>query len=317
MTILAQETKRSILGVEGRAFNVVVWPGNGNAKNPGAIANQKWVSESRRVNSKEWGAGAKIRANLRFDDNCKNGHQSFAITGEIYRPGARDVEACGCIHDEIARYFPEFAPLIPWHLTSQDSPMHYAANAAYHAGNRDHWGRLAGEPFAWRYALTFGENPILHKLPEKFLEYLQGVGAPYDLEVLQLDHDNRGGHKFGPKFTLGAYGTAWHDGPFDSELDAVAFLHALQHCGPKFTQYATQYGEGKERDFDAARRAANWPEATDEQLSVSKSELIRVLNARLPDLVARFRAVMESDCGFIWQELPGHAVARETAGESI
>ena len=167
MTILAQETKRSILGVEGRAFNVVVWPGNGNAKNPGAIANQKWVSESRRVNSKEWGAGAKIRAELRFDDNCKNGHQSFAITGEIYRPGARDVEACGCIHDEIARYFPEFESLIPWHSTSQDSPMHYVANAVYHASNRDHWGRLAGEPHGWRYATDLWGQPYSAQVARK------------------------------------------------------------------------------------------------------------------------------------------------------
>ena len=72
-------------------------------------------------------------------------------------------------------------------------------------------------------------------------------------------------------------------------------------------------GKGKNGTLTPRARAANWPEATDEQLSVSKAELTRVLEARLPDLVARFRAVMESDCGFIWQEAP----ALETAGESI
>ena len=114
----------------------------------------------------------------------------------------------------------------------------------------------------------------MHKFKPAFLEYLQGIGAPYDLEVIQLDYDNKeSGYQFGPKFTLGGYGAKWHDGPFDSELDAVAFLHALQNCAPKFTQYATIYGEGKARDFDAARAAANWPDATDAELSVSKSEL--------------------------------------------
>lgn len=305
-TTLAQETTRNILGVPGRAFAVIQWAGNGNKENPHAIANQKWVSESRPVDAAYWGKGAKMKVEIRFDDNCKNGSQSFAVTGEIYIPGRRDCEACGCLHDETARYFPELAPLIQWHLNSQKSPMHYVANAVYHAGNRDHNGKTAGEPGGWRYALTFGDNPILHKFKPAFLEYLQGVGAPYDLEILQLDYDNKeSGYQFDPKFTLGAYGSKWHDGPFDTLLDATAFLHALQNCDPKFTQYATTYGKGKERDFDAARAAANWPDATDAELSVSKSELTRALEARLPNLQAEFREAMQNDCGMIWQELPG------------
>ncbi|MFU1607364.1 hypothetical protein ACM25O_13345 [Sulfitobacter pontiacus] len=306
MTIIQNEAARTILGVPGRAFNVVQWAGNGSAKNPRAIANQKWLSKSRPVDSDYWGPGLQIRAELRFDDQCRNGEQSFSITGEIFKPGRRDVEACGCIHDEIARYFPELRPLIAYHLTGQKGPMHYIANTVYHAGNRDSSGKIAGEPFGWQYALTFGDNPILHKLPAKFLAYLQSVGAPYDLEVLQLDHVARAGdrHEYAPKFTLGAYGEKWHEGPFNSQLDATAFLHALQNCDPRFTQYATRYGEGKTRDFDAARAAGVWPDATDEQLSVSKSELTRELEARLPALVARFREAMESACGFIWQAVP-------------
>lgn len=307
MATIANETTRSILGVPGRAFSVVTWSASGSNKNPDAIANQKWASESRAVYSTQWGPGRKIRAEIRFDDNCKNGSQSFAITGEIYRPGARDVEACGCIHDEIARYFPELKPLIQWHLQDQKAPMHYVANAVYQASNRDHWGRLKGEPHGWRYALTFGDNPILHKLKDGFLKFLQEAGAPYDFEVIQLDHDEKkpdGTPRFNPKFTFGGYGAKWHEGPFESELDAVAFLCALQKCDPKFTQYATLYGEGKERNFDAARAAANWPEATDEQLSLPRAELTELLEARLPDLQLRFRESMTHDCGFIWQELP-------------
>lgn len=309
MTIIQNETTHEILGVPGRAFAVVQWHGNGSGKNPNAIANQKWISESRKVNAREWGERALIKAKIRFDDSCRNGEQSFAITGEINVPGHRDRGACGCIHDEIAEYFPELKPLIQWHLQDQKAPMHYFANAVYHASNRDHWGKVKGQPHGWRYALTFGDNPILHKMPSKFLEWLQGVGAPYDLEVIQLDHDNRDGHKFSPKFTFGGYGSKWHEGPFDSELDAVAFLKALQTCDPKFTQYATLYGKGKERNFDAARAAANWPEATDEQLSLPKAELTRLLEARLPDLQEGFRAAMTQDCGFIWQELPEKAFA--------
>lgn len=313
MTVIANETSREILGVPGRAHNVVTWLGNGSAKNPDAIANQKWVSERRPVDTEYWGRGAYIRAELRFDDNCKNGTQSFGLTGEIRRPGARDCEACGCLHEEIARYFPELKPLIQWHLMGQDSPMHYVANAVYHASDRDHWGKRAGEPFGWKNALTFGDNPILHKFKDSFIEFLQQTGAPYDLEVLPLEHDEKkpdGTPRFSPKYTFGGYGEKWHQGPFDSELDALAFLKALQTCDPKFTAYATQYGEGKARDLDAARRAANWPEATDEQLSLPKAELTRLLEARLPALVARFRDAMEKDCGFIWQAVPNNREPR-------
>lgn len=81
-----------------------------------------------------WGKGALIRAKVRHDDNCRNGHNSFAVTGEVYIPGKRDVEACGCMHDEIAQHFPELAHVIKWHLCSTDGPMHYVANSLYWAG---------------------------------------------------------------------------------------------------------------------------------------------------------------------------------------
>lgn len=39
---------------------------------------------------------------------------------------------CGCIHDEIRKFFPELTTLIRWHLVSQSGiPMHYEANAQY------------------------------------------------------------------------------------------------------------------------------------------------------------------------------------------
>jgi hypothetical protein len=72
-----------------------------------------------------------IRATVRHDDECGNGHNTFSITGEIYIPGRRDCEACGCIHEEIAKYFPELAPFLKYHLMSTDAPLHYIANTLY------------------------------------------------------------------------------------------------------------------------------------------------------------------------------------------
>ena len=137
MPIIQKETTRDILGVPGRAFDVVTWAGNGSPKAPNAIASQRWRSEGRPVDQDAWGKGALMRVEIRFDDNCKNGRPDFAITADIRRPGRRDVEACGCLHDEIREYFPELAGLIPWHLTGAEGPLHYVANTLYHASDRE------------------------------------------------------------------------------------------------------------------------------------------------------------------------------------
>lgn len=298
-TTLQNESPRTIMGVPGRAFAVVTWAGNGNAKAPFEIANQKWVSERRRVSTTEWGQSRVMQVCIRHDDRCKNGHPTFAITAEIGRPGARDWDAAGCLHDEIARYFPELQSLIEWHLSSTDGPSHYIANTLYHLKETDSRGLRKGQPGGWRLALTFGDNPILQKLPRKFLKFLQDDESGYDFEVIQLDYEKRAGeYDFGPKYTFGGYGEKWHEGPFDSELDAAAFLFALQNCDPKFTQYATVHGEGKERDLDAARSCAIWPDATDDELLAP--DLEDKLRARLPNRLAKMRKLIEKDCGMIW-----------------
>lgn len=74
----------------------------------------------------------QMRVTLRYDDKCGNGHNTFSITGEIWkRFTARDCEYCGCIHNEIEKYFPELKHLIKWHLMGNDEPMHYIANTKY------------------------------------------------------------------------------------------------------------------------------------------------------------------------------------------
>lgn len=79
----------------------------------------------------------KITVTVRYDDQCNNGHNDFAITGEINRKGKNNhwlEDSCGCIHEEIAKHFPELIPFFKWHLVSSDEPMHYIANALYWAG---------------------------------------------------------------------------------------------------------------------------------------------------------------------------------------
>jgi hypothetical protein len=153
----------------------------------------------------ENGTRYTITATVRYDDKCNNGHNSFSITGEI--KGPRGLDVCGCIHEDIAKRFPELEPFIKWHLCSSDGPLHYIANTVYNAGDLDHWGLRKGETGPGKYHLI---------------------------------------------------------------------------------------GEGKERELDHARSSAIWPEATDEQLLVSKEELDAALKARLPGLLAEFREAVES-----------------------
>lgn len=105
----------------------------------------------------ECGRQCAITAQVRHDDQCGNGHNDFSITAEIYgkdrHPGEPTIKtpdgktlwmnACGCCHDEVAKYFPELAPFLKWHLCGTDGPMHYLANALYWAG---HKGWRDGKP---------------------------------------------------------------------------------------------------------------------------------------------------------------------------
>lgn len=86
----------------------------------------------------EGGETYKLTAKVRYDDECGNGHNTFAITGEQYRKrknGTWEEDAFGCIHETVAKRFPELQPYIKWHSCSSDGPMHYLANTRHHVDN--------------------------------------------------------------------------------------------------------------------------------------------------------------------------------------
>lgn len=299
--LIRPEVAHSINGVPGRLFALRVPPAPWKA---GTFANQKWVSESREV--KGYGPGATLTVEARFDDNCKNGRNDFAITAHVETPASRrrnDWEACGCLHDDIAQVFPELAHLIKWHLCATDGPMHYLANTVYLAGDRDYNGRRKGEPSAWDDVVRFGTSPVLHKPGAKFAKFLQSRIGTGDFQVVAMAHDNKpGGYQFTPKFTFAGYGEKWHECPFDDAATAQAWAQALNDpaIGAHFDRIPTAYSEGKARELEAARRAAIWPEATDKQLTSEPDQLRDMLTSRLPALIAEFRATMES-IGFVWE----------------
>jgi len=249
--ILSHEKPHDILGVPGRMFSATMR----HDERPGCFCHQRWVSDRRPFS--QYHKAGWLQVEIRFDDGCRNGRNSFAITATASHPGARDCDAGGCLHEDIAEVFPELAGLIKWHLSATDGPMHYLSNTIYLAGNRDCHGLKAGES----RQLVDGKS----NLPAWEL-----VAVGPDGEVI-------------PTYKLPKYVDS-------AEAPASAFnLEWRPWC---------IVGEGKARQLDAARRAAVWPEATDEDLTAPG--LRERLETRLPGLLAEFRRDIEA-AGFMWE----------------
>lgn len=128
--IIRAEMPHAINGVPGRLFTLRRPPAPWKA---GTFANQSWASQQRSAVSLGYAPGSYIQVSIRFDDECRNGRNTFSITANIRELGRRDCVAGGCLHDEVEKVFPELAHLIKWRLYSTDGPMHYVANTMYHA----------------------------------------------------------------------------------------------------------------------------------------------------------------------------------------
>lgn len=196
----------------------------------------------------------KLTVTIRYDDRCKNGHNTFSITamqdrkdGAIWRE-----DSGGCMHDTITKHFPELARYIKWHLASSDGPWGYIANTIYFAENRDCRGLQKGERRQIKNGKTgqpAWEQVARHKVTGEIVPL-------YQLE----------------KYT-------------DSDT--------LPHCEYELIwQSWDTIGEGKEREPDKARNAAVWLDATDEDLIAPG--LKERLEARLPRLMQEFKTAVES-----------------------
>ena len=264
MTIQA-ERAGEFFGVPGRFENVHIWPIDARIpeRAHGKFSTQTFKSERRFY--KEGGKHYAISFEARYDDNCKNGHNDFAITGEIWesthdkRRKGREWIAGGCVHDEIAKHFPSVAHVLKWHLTGEAGPMHYAANAVYLTNDRDHRGLRKGET----RQIVNGKSG----LPSWELVPVNAEGERIDRDTLPAKYVDAATR---PETSIRYEYRPW-----------------------------LNVGEGKERQLDAARSAAVWPDATDAELSVEPDELCAALVARLPALLADFRAMIDAS-GFNW-----------------
>lgn len=211
----------------------------------------------------------RIIVKIRYDDECGNGHNSFAITGTTYDHAAmtsdRRTISGGCIHDDIVKYCPELAHLIKWHLTSSDGPMHYVANTLYHARDTDYDGLKKGE---------YGSHTI-----EVMINSDKGGGlrSVYCSGTIYVNHQNN--------HNLEKSNIKEH-----AELDRVidSIKPELNPIEVK-TPCSYSKSEGNPSNLEAAQSCAIWPNATLEQLQDEEQ-----LKARLPALMTEFKQVIES-----------------------
>jgi hypothetical protein len=267
------------------------------------LPESKLTKSQKKTNTIKTSDGGKLKIEIRFDDECGNKHNSFAITADYWSPervDRREPDSCGCQHDLIIQEYPELAKYIKWHLCSTDGPMHYIANTTFHAGNLDCWGRSPGQPSRFEYGIRFNGSKVTHSIPAKFAAYLkaQVENGVKTFEVVTIPH-TREPKTFSPNYSINDFTQVWHEAPFKDITSAAEFTEGLNTESFELVKLAVEFSTGKERDFDAARHCAIWPEATEEQLSLPKEELTKLLNARLPGLMAEFKADME-ELGFTY-----------------
>jgi len=84
--------------------------------------------------------GNHIYIKIRLNDECKNGHQDFAITCDIYEKGKPKADKYflmgGCCHEEIVAARPDLKIFVDLHLCDYSGiPMYPASNGFYHLTN--------------------------------------------------------------------------------------------------------------------------------------------------------------------------------------
>lgn len=260
----------------------------------------KTFTKNIKVNGKD----GRIVCNIRYDDSCGNGHNSFAITGDMYsHPTStqdRFFECGGCIHDEISKHFPELKHLIKWHLMSSDEPMHYIANTLFHARNKTHMDKEIGEAVSFETKLKFENMPFTFKEQSQgFWNYLNEVGDFKNIEVEAVEYDDKGSYKYSDHYSLTGFikenePKKWYKAPFKTKEEANEFLNALQCNKYEFVKIPTKWCEAVTPNLEHARSTAIWEDATLEQLQNEE-----LLKARLPQLLNDFIADIEA-IGFVY-----------------
>ena len=216
-----------------------------------------------------------LKIEVRYDDYCENGHNSFAITGSSYG-------ISGCIHDLIAEQKPELKKYMKWHLTSSDGPIHYVANSMYHAKEV----KKNSVVRSYDERLHFNEMPFTFDLSKRLKAFLDTSDLT-DIKVTPIKYSGRDDYDFKDNYTFNGITNDWYKSLFSTEREAIEMSQALMNYDYTIVQTISRYEDEKKPDLSAARNAAVWPEAELSDFTEDK------LNARLSDLLKEFKSDIE------------------------
>lgn len=132
--------------------------------------------------------GKQFRIVIKLADECKNGHNDFSITGDIWEPGKPKIDhynLCGgAIGDTIAKYFPEFEIFNRLHLCDRKgAPMYPDAKGFYHLNTEN----MDEAKFCEYYRVTAEQYKELKKAEDqehfKYLLYSLGIVEQWQKEA--------------------------------------------------------------------------------------------------------------------------------------
>ena len=115
-----------------------------------------------------------LKVELRYDDSCGNGHNTFSITGEY---GFGRNKEMGCIHKRI-RQSGEFQKYLKWHLCSSTGPLHYVANSLY-------WAKEGNLDYARKSAI-WDDAELEDFTEEKLMARLPGLMEEFKRDMIEL-----------------------------------------------------------------------------------------------------------------------------------
>lgn len=111
--------------------------------------------------SKLIGNHERLNVKIRLNDECKNGHQDFAITGQIIKNNR--VESWGCLHDDILKHFPEFKQFILLHGRDFTGAPTYAIENSYYSLTKVREGEETAQSFCDHLRINKKEFNYINK----------------------------------------------------------------------------------------------------------------------------------------------------------